>query len=104
MLELARPDLEEELARLTGDVIAHEVARVARSGRAWTDRALDALTLNTAEYLQEESRDLPARHEAEGFFRDVERIRDDVERALERARRLGLGSVEAQEGPCDDSD
>lgn len=103
VLELARPDLEEELARLTGDVIAHETVRVARSGRAWAHRALDALTLNTAEYLQEESRDLPARHEAEGFFRDVEQIRDDVERAVARAQRLGLEPADGEEDACDDS-
>ena len=103
VLELCRPDLEEELARLTGDVIAHEAFRIARAGSAWTQRAMDALTLNTAEYLQEESRDLPSRHEAEGFFVDVEQIRDDVERALARARRLGLEPAESQEDACDDS-
>lgn len=103
VLELARPDLEEELARWTGDVVAHEAARIVRSGRAWADRALDALTQNTAEYLQEESRDLPSRHEAEGFFRDVETIRDDVERALARARLLGLASRDGEEVACDES-
>ena len=103
VFELCRPDLEEELSRLTGDVIAHEAFRVARAASAWTHRALDALTLNTAEYLQEESRDLPSRHEAEGFFGDVERLRDDVERALARAQRLGLAPAEVQEDACDDS-
>jgi len=103
LLELARPDLEEELARLTGDVIAHETARVARSGRAWFRHALDALTLNTAEYLQEESRDLPSRNEAEGFFTDVEQVRDRVERALARAQRLGLDPADRQDARCADS-
>lgn len=88
LFELAKPDLEEELSRATGDVIAHEAFRVAGSVSAWTRRALDALALNTAEYLQEESRDLPARHEAEGFYGDVESLRDDVERALARGERL----------------
>ncbi len=103
VLELIRPDLEEELARFTGDVIAHETARVARAGRAWAHRALEALALNMGEYLQEESRTLPSRNEAEGFFRDVESIRDDVERALARARRLGLEPDDGGEAPCDDS-
>lgn len=103
VLELARPDFEEELARLTGDVIAHETVRVAQSGRAWVRHALDALMLNTAEYLQEESRDLPSRHEAEGFFRDVEQLRDRLERALARARHLGLGPADSEDEPCDGS-
>jgi ubiquinone biosynthesis protein UbiJ len=103
VLELARPDLEEEISRLTGDIIAHETVRVARSGRAWARRALDALTLNTAEYLQEESRDLPSRPEAESFFRGVEKIRDDVERALARAQRVGLEPADDEEAACDES-
>jgi len=86
--DLAKPDLEEELSRVTGDVIAHEAARVAGSVVAWTGRALDALAMNMAEYLQEESRDLPGRHEADGLFRDIETLRDDVERALARGERL----------------
>jgi ubiquinone biosynthesis protein UbiJ len=102
VFELARPDLEEELARFTGDVIAHETVRVARSGHAWARRALDALTLNAAEYLQEENRSLPSRHEAEGLFRDVEQLRDDVERALARARRLGLDPTDSEKDACDD--
>lgn len=88
LIDLVKPDLEDELSRLTGDVIAHEAFRVVGSVAAWTGRALDALAMNTAEYLQEESRDLPARHEAEGFFRDIETLRDDVDRALARGERL----------------
>ena len=40
--------------------------------------------MNTAEYLQEESRALPAPLEAQGFYSDVERLRDDVERLAAR--------------------
>lgn len=100
LIELIRPDLEDELARLTGDVIAHETFRVARSASAWARRALDALAMNTAEYLQEESRDLPSRHEAEGFFRDVEQVRDRLERALARARHLGLEPADGEDRSC----
>jgi ubiquinone biosynthesis accessory factor UbiJ len=88
LFDLAKPDLEEELSRVTGDVIAHEAFRAAGSLGAWASRALDALAMNTAEFLQEERRDLPAPHEAEGFYRDIETLRDDVERALARADRL----------------
>ena len=38
-----------------------------------------ALRANTAEFLQEESRALPAPLEAQVFYSDVERLRDDVD-------------------------
>jgi ubiquinone biosynthesis protein UbiJ len=44
--------------------------------------------MNTAEYLQEESRALPAALEAQAFYDDVDRLRDGVERAAARLARL----------------
>jgi ubiquinone biosynthesis protein UbiJ len=46
------------------------------------------MRMNAAEYLQEESRAVPAALEAEAFYSDVERLRDDVERAEARLVRL----------------
>jgi len=88
LLKLARPDIEDELARWIGDVPAHALGEAARGAGAWIARAAGALRMNTSEYLQEESRALPARLEAEAFFADVERLRDDVERAAARLDRL----------------
>jgi len=88
MLKLARPDLEEEVARWVGDVPAHALGLVARGVGAWLARAGGALRMNTAEFLQEESRALPAPLEAQGFYSDVERVRDDVERLAARLARL----------------
>jgi ubiquinone biosynthesis protein UbiJ len=84
MLKLARPDLEEEVAKWVGDVPAHALGEVVRGFGAWLARAGGALRMNTAEYLQEESRALPAPLEAQGFYSDVERLRDDVERLAAR--------------------
>lgn len=88
LLKFARPDVEEELARWIGDLAAHEVGRAARGFAAWLKRAGTALAMNSAEYLQEESRALPAALEAQSFYTDVERLRDDVERAAARLARL----------------
>jgi ubiquinone biosynthesis protein UbiJ len=92
LLKLARPDLEEEVAKWLGDVPAHALGEAVRGLGAWLERAGTALRMNTAEYLQEESRAMPAPLEAQAFYADVERLRDDVERAgarlalLERPR------------------
>ncbi len=84
LLRLARPDLEEQLSHVLGDVLAHQAGNAARNARAWHKQALAALRMNTTEYLQEESRQLPTRVEVEGFFAEIERLRDDAERVAVR--------------------
>ncbi len=88
MLKLARPDLEEEVAKWLGDLPAHALGEAVRGARAWLGRAGAALRMNAAEYLQEESRAMPAPLEARAFYSDVERLRDAVERAAARLARL----------------
>jgi ubiquinone biosynthesis protein UbiJ len=88
MLKLARPDLEEEVAKWLGDVPAHALGEIARGIGGWLERTGTALRMNTAEYLQEESRAVPAPPEAQAFYSDVERLRDDVERLAARLARL----------------
>jgi len=88
LLRLARPELEEELSHIVGDVLAHELAQSARRMAGWGERALSALTMNTSEFLQEEIRQLPPRLEVERFSREVERLREDTDRAAQRVDRL----------------
>jgi len=91
LLKIARPDLEGEAAKWLGDVPAHALGEAVRGAGAWLARAAGALRMNTAEYLQEESRAMPAPLEAQAFYGDVERLRDGVERAAARLVRLERG-------------
>lgn len=92
LLEAARPDLEEELSRLTGDAAAHHAMRLARGAVDFGRRAGGILARNVSEFLTEESRDVPARIEAEEFVEGVDRLRESVDRlearvaAAERAK------------------
>jgi len=88
LLKLARPELEDELSKWVGDIPAHTLGLIARDAGAWLARAAGALRMNTAEYVQEESRIVPAALEAEAFYTDVERLRDDVERTAARLAQL----------------
>jgi ubiquinone biosynthesis protein UbiJ len=88
LLQAAKPDLEEELSRVIGDVAAHQVGNAARSALGFGRRAIDTLTQNVAEYLTEESRDLPTRIEADELFTAVDKLRDDVARLEARIARL----------------
>ncbi len=81
-------DLEEKLAQLTGDVLAHKIGRLFRSGRDWTQQSIETFRLNLEEFLQEETRDLPATAEAEIFYHQVDVLRNDVDRLQARIDRL----------------
>ncbi|HXQ32047.1 MAG TPA: SCP2 sterol-binding domain-containing protein [Steroidobacteraceae bacterium] len=83
----ARPDLEEELARLVGDAPAHYAGRAVRAALSWAGRARDSLARSVGEYLTEESRDLVARAELDVLLGGIDRIREDLDRA---EARLGL--------------
>jgi len=82
-------DLEEKLAQVTGDVIAHQIGNFFRSGSRWTRQSLRTFELNLSEFLQEETRDLPAGPEADIFYRHVDALRADFDRLNCRIERLG---------------
>jgi ubiquinone biosynthesis accessory factor UbiJ len=76
----ARPDIEEELSRYVGDVAAHHLMRTAREAAAFGRRVADTVARDAAEFLTEESRDLPTRVEVEEFLAGVDRLREAVDR------------------------
>lgn len=81
-------DLEEKLSHFTGDIIAHQVSRFFRAGQRWGKDSIESFRLNTAEFLQEETRDLPAGPEMEIFYHQVDELRTDFDRLLSRVERL----------------
>jgi len=93
LAQLLRPDLEEELSLLIGDVPAHQLGRLARLAADWSERAADTTLRNLAEYLGHERSDLVSRNEGEQFLRGVDALRESVDRLQARleliARRRG---------------
>lgn len=81
---LLKPDLEEELSRFLGDAPAHQLMRLAMGAVGFGRRAASTATLNAAEYLAHETRDLVPRAEAEVFLSGVDRLREDVDRSEAR--------------------
>ena len=80
-------DVEEDLSKVFGDIIAHRMAGGARDLRAWSKDARARLGENFREYLTEERPALVPRRDAETFLQDIDTLRDDVAR-LEK--RIGL--------------
>ena len=92
LLAFARPDIEEELSGLVGDVAAHRLGEIARGIGRWGRRVRSTMRDNIREYLQEESRSLPSRYEVERFAKDVDVLRDDVDRLAARVEKLVDGA------------
>lgn len=81
-------DWEEQLSRVVGDTAAHQIGNLARGLRTWGRRSLDTLLKNTAEYFQEEARDLPSSGAMADFLDAVDTLRSDTDRLEARIRRL----------------
>jgi ubiquinone biosynthesis protein UbiJ len=85
-------DWEEQLSRITGDVLAHSIGHTLRSSMKWARQAGETLQQDTAEYLQEESGMLPRPEEVTGFLSEVDELRDATARLEARIRRLADGA------------
>ena len=84
LLQLLRPDPEEELSLLIGDVPAHQLARAVRLGGSLGVRAADTTVRNLAEYWAHERGDLVSRNEGEQFLHGVDALREGVDRLQAR--------------------
>jgi ubiquinone biosynthesis protein UbiJ len=87
LTRLLRPDPEEELSLLIGDVAAHRIGRLTRGALDWTRGAASTLLKDVGEYFSHERGDLVSREEGEQFLRGVDALREDTDR-LEA--RIGL--------------
>ena len=83
-----RWDIEEDLSRVVGDIAAHRMADAGRSAVAWPKQAATSLAGTVAEYLTEEKHLLVTPLRATEFVRDVDELRDAVERLDKRIERL----------------
>jgi ubiquinone biosynthesis protein UbiJ len=88
LLSLARPDPEEELSRLIGDMPARRVSQLVKGVLSWARRTGRTAGENLAEYLQEESRDLVNNAELDEFLRGVDDVRETADRIEARLGRL----------------
>ncbi|MDP8983864.1 MAG: hypothetical protein M3N97_02275 [Pseudomonadota bacterium] len=88
LFALARPDVEEELSRVIGDLPARRLSLFAQRALAWARHVRRTAGENIAEYLQEESRDLVSNPELEEFLQGVDAVRESVDRIEARLSRI----------------
>jgi ubiquinone biosynthesis protein UbiJ len=85
---LLRPDIEEEVSKVIGDVPAHHLGRFARGAFAWTRNAASTQVRNVAEYLAHERQHLVPRAEADQLLKGVDTLRENVDRLEARIELL----------------
>ena len=83
-----RWDVEEDLSRVFGDIVAHRLASAGRAAAAWPKQAATSLATGMAEYLTEEKHLLITPLRAAEFVREVDELRDAVDRLDKRIERL----------------
>jgi len=81
-------DIEDVVAPITGDVIAHQIGRVGKTLSAWLEDTGSSLKRNTSEYLQEEAEILAPNSEVNRFAAQVDELREQSDRLDARIREL----------------
>ncbi|MDI3324679.1 SCP2 sterol-binding domain-containing protein [Pontibacterium granulatum] len=83
-----RIDWEGALGDIVGDLPAHQLANFFNWKVDSTKRTGSSFIHNLEEYLTEEARMLPTRPEVDNFLRNVDQIRDSVDRLEARIQQL----------------
>ena len=81
-------DWEELLSKLVGDIIAHQAGQVARGASSWFTETVEAMKLNTGEYISEEAKLSPADAEIRDHLEQVDDVRMGVDRLEARINLL----------------
>ena len=84
----ARWDFEEDLARVLGDTAAHRLAQTGRRLFTIPSRVAGRFARNAADYWLEERPLIARRADVAEYLREVDTLRDDVERLAQRIARI----------------
>ncbi|HEX9684707.1 MAG TPA: SCP2 sterol-binding domain-containing protein [Burkholderiales bacterium] len=88
-----RWDVEEDLARVVGDIAAHRMVESGRTLQRWGEQAADNTARAFAEYWTEEQPLIAGARDLEAFGRDVDRLRDDAARLEKRIEQFARKSL-----------
>lgn len=83
-----RWDVEQDVARVVGDVLAHRLVRAGEAFFGWQKQAARNFAANTAEYLSEESEMVVPKRAATRFAADLRVLQEEVDRLEKRVAKL----------------
>lgn len=81
-------DLESALGDLIGDVAAHQISEIARTGLDWLSRASKTLRQQSRHFLADERKVVITSTQFSRFRDDVEKLREDTDRLQARLQLL----------------
>ena len=81
-------DWEEHLAKYTGDTVAYQAGKVAKTFGRFARDLRNNVRLDMKDYLQDEMQVVPTKNEIDDFIADVDTLRADVDRLEARLKRL----------------
>lgn len=88
IIQLLRPDLEEALSGLMGDVPAQGVGKLLRMAAGYGRDSLHTVARNVGEYVAHERGELVSSAEARQFLDEVDRLRERTDRLAARVDAL----------------
>jgi len=77
-------DWSELLANIMGDGLAYHLSRSGKKFSSWGKDTIKSVATSFSEYLQEESRDVVTETELDIFYKQVDQLRDSVDRLQAR--------------------
>lgn len=81
-------DWEEQLAKFTGDIIAHRIGRGVQALRNWTTQTGASFCQNVNEYVHDEVNLFPTAYECEELYNDIDTLRTDADRLSARFQQI----------------
>jgi ubiquinone biosynthesis accessory factor UbiJ len=81
-------DLEEPLSKWVGDTMAYQVGKFVRGSRRFVENTGRTLAIDISEYLRFEINMLPDDLLVEEFSKEVDLLRDDVDRFEQRVNKF----------------
>ncbi len=84
ILDSLNIDWEEHLSHVTGDVIAHQLFRSLDKFTQWSKASWEHFSQDSSAWLTDEKQLLPHKNEIEYFSKQVNKVRNDVERIAAR--------------------
>lgn len=98
-LSTLNPDWEAAMARHIGDVPAHFLGKRIRDAVKWSRQAIGSMNANLEEYLHEETRSLPGRHEVNAALDDIEALDQRAGELEARINALESRDTDTPENP-----
>ena len=83
-----RWDVEEDLSRVFGDIVAHRMVQAGAELKRWHHQATDNIARSAVAYWTDERPLIATRQDIEEFLRAVDTLSDDVARVEKHVERL----------------